>query len=126
MKNSKSCRVKDDNDSFQAQYICQNENCHARLTIRAVNPDQDGNKWGVYGCLSHQHPLDRKNKAEIIFKNKSKAQEFANQYLKSMYSLEHGPRKEWQRISFMCRRKRITTGHVDCQSSYSIRPTFPR
>ena len=42
MKNNKSSRVKDDANSFFAQYICQDENCHARITIRTVHPDPDG------------------------------------------------------------------------------------
>ena len=40
-------------------YICQEENCHAKLQVREVAPDSDGNSIGIYGCLTHQHPLPR-------------------------------------------------------------------
>ena len=53
-----------------------------------MNPDPDGNDWGIYGCLLHQHPLPRKNKSEIIFENKKKLQEYFDRHLKSMYTLQ--------------------------------------
>jgi len=126
MKNLKSNRTKDDKDSFKAQYVCQNENCHARIIVRSVNPDPQGNKWGIYGCLSHQHPLPRTNKSEIIFENKLVAESFFDQHLKSMYSRQHGHGNAWKYHGYVCRRTKLVTGYVPCQSRFSIAPTFPR
>ena len=50
-------------------YRCKNERCHAKLIMRVVDPDPEGNTFGLYGCSSHQHPLTRNNKSEIIFRN---------------------------------------------------------
>jgi hypothetical protein len=44
-------------------YVCQDKNCHARITVRNVDPDSEGNNWGIYGCLLHQHPLPRRNRS---------------------------------------------------------------
>jgi hypothetical protein len=73
---------------YSASYRCKNENCHAKLLICKVNPDPEGNDWGIYGCLLHQHPLPRKNKSKIIFENKKKLQDYFDSHLKSMYTLQ--------------------------------------
>ena len=39
---------------------CCDENCHARIVLKSVDPDPEGNIFGVFGCISHQHPLPRK------------------------------------------------------------------
>ena len=112
------------NGHYSASYRCKNENCHAKLLICKVNPDPDGNDWGIYGCLLHQHRLPRKNKSEIIFENKEKLQEYFDRYLKSMYTVEQATALY---TGYVCRRKRMKNkiGHVPCESQLSVRRTFP-
>ena len=56
------------NKVYSANFSSQDEHCHAKLIFRKVDPDPEGNEWGLYGCTSHQHPLSRQNtKSEIIF-----------------------------------------------------------
>ena len=31
-------------------YRCQNENCHAKVFLKKVSPDPEGNFYGLYGC----------------------------------------------------------------------------
>ena len=113
------------NGRYSASYKCKNENCHAKLLICKVNPDPDGNDWGIYGCLLHQHPLPRKNKSEIIFESKKKLQEYFDRHLKSMYTLQQS---NLVYLGYVCRRKRMKNkiGHVPCESQLSIRRTFPQ
>ena len=66
-------------------FICSNENCHAKIVLKRIDPDDEGNCFGVYGCNSHQHPLPRFKKSEIVFRNKAEAQEFINDKLNKMY-----------------------------------------
>ena len=67
-------------------YKCQDEKCHARLVVRKVRPDKDGNSYGLYGCITHQHPLLRNKRSEIFFKNKVEAQDFFDINIKRMYT----------------------------------------
>ena len=106
-------------------YICSNENCHAKIGLKIVDPDPEGNTFGIFGCISHQHPLPRKNKSQIIFKNKTEAEEFINKHLIKMYRIETTRiGSDW--ISYRCRRKYIKDGYKDCKSSFSISATFPQ
>ena len=116
------CSIK--NGNYYASYRCKNENCHAKLLICKVNPDPDGNDWGIYGCLLHQHPIPRKNKSEIIFESKRKLQEYFDRHLKSMYTILQITALY---TGYVCRRKRMKNkiGHVPCESQLSIRRSFP-
>ena len=76
-----------------------------------------GNKWGIYGCLSHQHTLPRTNKSEIIFENKLVAESFFDQHLKSMYSRQHGHGNAWKYHGYVCRRTKLVTGLDGCDTS---------
>ena len=116
------------------QYLCRNENCHAKLVLRKVDPDQEGNDFGLYGCMSHQHPLTRKNKSEIIFKNKADVDNFFDKDFKSKYrSLMCGFRNLPKNSKgtknyrlYGCRRKHLKDyGRVDCESKFSIRQSMP-
>ena len=66
-------------------YTCQIEECHAKLILRKVAPDPEGNEYGLYGCFAHQHEMPRRKKSEIIFRNQREAQEFFDQNFKKMY-----------------------------------------
>ena len=68
-------------------FICSDENCHAKIVLKRIDPDDEGNSFGVYGCNSHQHPFPRNKKPEIIFRNKAEAQKFIDENLKKMYSV---------------------------------------
>ena len=59
---------------------CQNENCHAKLCLRTVKPDNEGNTYGLFGCFAHQHEMPRKQKAEIVFQSKIDCQEFYDKH----------------------------------------------
>ena len=110
-------------------YVCQDKNCHARITVRNVDPDSEGNSWGIYGCLLHQHPLPRKNRSEIIFENKTLAEEFFKQHLQPMYSLggvHRNKSKGYQYTSYTCRRPKLSTGYAPCQSRFGITPAFAK
>ena len=38
-------------------YSCKIETCHAKICLRKVKPDPEGNGYGLYGCFEHQHEL---------------------------------------------------------------------
>ena len=104
-------------------YNCKNENCHAKIFMRKVCPDPEGNSYGVYGCISHQHSLTRKNKSEIIFKDKAEVDDFVEKNLRSTYTA-HSGKKNYR--AFECRRKNLKNdGNVDCKSLFSIRESMP-
>ena len=96
-------------------YSCQIDECHAKIILRKVAPDPEGNGYGLYGCFAHQHEMPRNKKSEIIFRNQKEAQEFFDQNFKKMY------RKKWGDI-YHCRRTKLKEGygHNSCQSKISI------
>ena len=104
---------------------CKNENCHAKIFMRKVFPDPEGNCYGVYGCTSHQHFLTRLNKSEIVFKDKAEADDFVEKNLRSTYTSQSGQKKNYR--AFECRRKNLKNeGNVDCKSWFSYRESMPR
>ena len=52
--------------AFRISYKCTDETCHSALVLRKVKPDSKGNEFGLFGCLTHQHPLPRDNKRSNI------------------------------------------------------------
>ena len=106
-------------------YRCKDETCHAKLTLRKVQPDSEGNSYGLFGCFLHQHPLPRDRKSEIVFENKTKALEFFEKNLKKMYRRNMiKPKLDY--ITYGCRRKNLQkdNGHYPCNSTFSIGKTF--
>ena len=103
-------------ETYQNAYILIKIFIDSKLytNLCKVDPDSDGNNWGIYGCLLHQHPLPRKNKSDIIFENKTAAEEFFKQHLKPMYSLGGIHRKKSEEkvsyVSYTCRRPKIASG----------------
>ena len=97
-------------------YSCQIDECHAKIILRKVAPDIEGNEYGLYGCFAHQHEMPRQNKSEIVFKNQKEAQEFFDQNFKKMYS------KGGEDHIYHCRRTKLKEryGHNPCQSKISI------
>ena len=111
----------------QLYWTCKNENCHARIVLRKVDPDPEGNIYGLFGCNQHQHPFSRNNKSEIVFKNKAEAEEFCDKNIKMMYRIQNshkGKDYKW----FMCRRKMLNEGYGrhPCQSAFGLTQSFPR
>jgi hypothetical protein len=77
-------------------YICSDENCHAKIFLKIIDPDAEGNSFGIYGCNSHQHPLPRSKKSKIVFRNKAEAQEFIDENLIKMYRIQTSAKKDQQ------------------------------
>ena len=112
-------------------YRCKNERCHAKLIMRVVDPDPEGNTFGLYGCSSHQHPLTRKNKSEIIFRNRAEAEEFFEKNLRPKYrkqklgSVCHP--NGFRASNYYCRRKFLKSyGKVYCESRFALIQSMPR
>ena len=113
---------------------CQNENCHAKLCLRTVKPDNEGNTYGLFGCFAHQHEMPRKQKAEIVFQSKIDCQEFYDKHFRMLYG--KGQKQSGQTTRFPCRRKclgynKITKthnsnmGYIDCKSVFTMMQCFP-
>ena len=121
MKNMMSSDL--NKDEISVYYKCQGEQCHATLVLRKVRPDSQGNTYGLYGCLTHQHPITRDKRSEIIFRNKTEAQEFYDTHLKHMYKTTISRKNSYRH--FKCRRKGLKElGHHPCESTVSFHPTF--
>ena len=75
-------------------FNCSDENCHAKIVLKRIDPDAEGNSFGVYGCNSHQHPLPRNKKSEIVFRNKADAQDFIDKHLIKMYRVQTTAKKD--------------------------------
>ena len=108
-------------------FRCHDDNCHATLVSKKVKPDSQGNSFGLYGCLTHQHPLPRDRRSQIIFENRKEAYEFYNENLMQQYVKSEDVKGE-DRMYYRCRRTRlkIEYGYQPCKSSFSIHPTFSR
>ena len=117
----------------EATWTCKNDNCHAKLILRSVKPDNEGNSYGLFGCFSHQHEMPRQNKAQIVFKNRLECQEFYDKNLKMLYGKgqKSGPNTRY----FPCRRKGLgfnketrkhnpSYGYIDCTSTFTMNPVF--
>ena len=98
-----------------------------------MSPDPEGNSYGLYGCVSHQHPISRKNQSEIVFRNKADANEFFEKNLRSTYrsqtshfqSKNKRNRPDYRR--FECRRRYLVGDKkVDCKSVFSFKESMPR
>ena len=109
-------------------YCCKDENSNAKIFMRKVFPDPEGNCYGVYGCTSHQHSLTRQNKFEIVFKDKAEADDFVEKNLRSTYTVQNSGNKKAPANyrTFECRRKSIKNdGNVDCKSCFRIKNPCP-
>ena len=112
------------------EFVCQDENCHARLRLRKVNPDPDGNTYGLYGCFSHQHSLFIQNKSELVFQNRTEANDFYEKHLKLNYRKQVVRNDKYSKSQaepicvYSCRRRYIKKGNCFCKSTFSISPTF--
>ena len=100
-------------------YTCQIDECHAKIILRKVAPDPEGNEYGLYGCFAHQHELPRQKRSEIIFTNQKEAQKFFDQHFKKMYTKVNNN-------IYHCRRTQLTEGFGlnSCQSKISILQSF--
>ena len=112
-------------------YRCQNENCHAKLIMRVVDPDHEGNTFGLYGCTSHQHPLTRDNKSEIIFRNKAEAEDYFERNFRPKYRRQSlGSTRHpngYRAHHYCCRRKYLKSyGKVNCGSRFTIIQSMSR
>ena len=115
---SMSNKKDDDDNGFLITIKCKNENCHAKIILRKVKSDPEGNTYGLFGCNAHQHELPMKNRSEIVFENKACAQKFYEQNFKMMY-LKSGK-------IFPCRRRNLQPdyGYHNCTSVLSLYKTF--
>ena len=118
----------------EATWKCKSENCHAKIILRTVKPDNEGNLYGLFGCFSHQHEMPRQNKAQIIFKNRMECQEFYDKNLQMLYG--KGQKGKTSRY-FPCRRRGLgfnketgthnpNYGYIDCTSTFIMSPVFKR
>ena len=129
-------RAKDNfgSENNAISYICQMEECHAKIILRKVQPAPDGNEYGLYGCFAHQHEMPRNKKSEIIFKNHIEAQEYYDKHLQGMFKNMGRARTEKARFKsknphynyYRCRRSHLREGfgYFPCESFASIKQTF--
>ena len=129
-------------------FSCIIPTCHAKLILRKVQPDSEGNDFGLYGCYEHQHELldlpalevksnsKVKNsktifqgrgeiKIEIVFENWKAANDYFDQNFKVMYHTRSSDSRN--NSSFhKCRRKMLKKGfgYHPCKSTISIVQTF--
>ena len=123
----------------EASWTCKNVNCHAKLILRTVKPDNEGNLYGLFGCFSHQHEMPREDRAQIVFKNRMECQEFYDKNLRMLYGKGQSKgQREKNNIYFPCRRRGLgatkdtrTTGihdpncgYIDCTSTFTMRTVF--
>ena len=123
----------------EASWTCKNVNCHAKLILRTVKPDNEGNLYGLLGCFSHQHEMPREDRAQIVFKNRMECQEFYDKNLRMLYGKGQSKgQREKNNIYFPCRRRGLgntkdtrTTGihdpncgYIDCTSTFTMRTVF--
>ena len=123
----------------EASWTCKNVNCHAKLILRTVKPDNEGNLYGLLGCFSHQHEMPREDRAEIVFKNRMECQEFYDKNLRMLYGKGQSKgQREKNNIYFPCRRRGLGTtkdtrttgihdpncGYIDCTSTFTMRTVF--
>ena len=129
-------------------FSCIIPTCHAKLILRKVQPDSEGNDFGLYGCYEHQHELldlpalevksnsKVKNsktifqgrgeiKIEIVFENWKAANDYFDQNFRVMYHTRSSDSRN--NSSFhKCRRKMLKKGfgYHPCKSTISIVQTF--
>ena len=115
-----------------ATWKCRSENCHAKIMLRTVKSDNEGNLYGLFGCFSHQHEMPRQNKSRIVFKNRMECQEFYDKNLLMLYG--KGQKGKTSRY-FPCRRRGLgfnkktgtrnpNCGYIDCTSTFIMSPVF--
>jgi hypothetical protein len=114
-------------------YKCLIETCHVKLHLRKVQPDTDGNEFGLYGCFEHQHELMamKNSRSEIVFKNRKDAEEcFKSQNFICMYSVhctyKQNTGKKENLDRYQCRRNALKKGlgYTPCRSYLSVGSTF--
>ena len=110
-------------------YSCKIETCHAKICLRKVKPDPEGNGYGLYGCFEHQHELYNpealeEKKTEIVFKSRQEADDYFKKHFKVMYAQTGEKRKEYE--IYKCRRRVLKEGqgYHPCKSFVSIVRTF--
>ena len=144
MKNSSAKPL--GSEDMSMGFSCIIPTCHARLIIRKVQPDPEGNEYGLYGCYEHQHELldlpalEVKSKSyvknsktifqgrgeikiEIVFENWKAAKDYFDQNFGVMYMIRGSSSKN---IIYKCRRKMLKKGlgYHPCKSTISIVQTF--
>ena len=126
----KACwnEIRYEKEAINIYYKCQNEKCHARMNLRKVLPDSEGNAFALYGCLTHQHSLERNNRSEIVFANETEALDFYTKNLQNMYTISGTKRVEHNYKHFSCRRTKLSKdcGYYPCKSAFSLSPTFAK
>ena len=122
--------------------------CHAKLILRKVQPDPEGNEFGLYGCYEHQHELldlpalevvkshSKKSetifqgkgeiKIEIVFENWKAANDYFDQNFRVMYHTRSSTNNKNKSAHHKCRRKMLKKGlgYHPCKSTISIVQTF--
>ena len=113
-------------DKNAISYICQVEECHAKIILRKVQSDPDGNEFGLYGCFAHQHEMPMNKPSEIIFKNHQEAQEYYDKNLQIMFKNMARKSNNLFYNYYRCRRRQLIKGqgHFPCGSFVSIKQTF--
>ena len=103
------------------------------MQLRQVDASDNGNVWGLIGCLTHSHPEQLNNRMEIVFDNYYSALEFHNHYLEPQYSKQSGSMREEREAShymysiFYCKRRTFAKGKdgkCDCDSRIHFKMSF--
>ena len=110
-------------------YKCLIETCHVKLHLREVQPDTDGNRFGLYGCFEHQHELTamKNSRSEIVFRNRKDAEEcFNSQKFRCMYNQNTGKKDKREYQGYQCRRNELKKGlgYTPCRSYLAVGSTF--
>ena len=110
-------------------YNCTVDSCHASVIVRYIQPDPEGNVYGLYGCFQHQHKLQftKEKPCEIVFKNKKDAKEcFEKNGFGLMYKTTGFMPKRPLSENYKCRRRALKKGlgHFPCKSYIGIFRTF--
>ena len=107
------------------------------MTIKVVSEDSEGNKFGLFGCLSHKCNISpdeivKNNKINLVFPNYAQAFGFYSRYLEPEYRTQISRTKEGTKTEnykwFDCRRNytKDKEARVDCKSNFSLVETFGR
>ena len=113
-------------------YSCFEEECSAKVTLREVVPDNNGNKFGLYGCIFHNHDLVLTNKIELIFNDYETALNFFNQSLEWIYTRHHKRNRNSKKTEsanysrYLCRRNNLKKGQENCESKLTISKSFQK
>ena len=114
---------------FRIIYTCSVESCHATIVLRNIQPDNEGNEYGLYGCFEHQHKMlaVEEKRCEIVFKNKEEAKEcFEKNGFGLSYKNTGFQPKQPLSENYICRRRALKKGlgYYPCKSFISILRSF--